>query len=171
MQKLWGVAGLVSLALLAGCGAKKEQHFKTADGGELKLETTGSGEASVVTATGPDGGQSRVETAGSWPASLTAIAPAYPGGKIETTMSGNQDGTESAVATFDTVDAPAKVIEFYKARSTAARLKGTMNMESGEDSMFVATDEKSGRTLTVQTSKKDGKTSAVVSGSTSPKKP
>ncbi|AQR72354.1 hypothetical protein BXU08_00545 [Sphingomonas sp. LM7] len=156
------------MLVLAGCG-KKEQHYKTADGGDLKLETTGSGEASVVTTTAADGSQSRIETGGTWPAALATLAPAYPGGKIATTMSGNQQDTQSAMAAFDTADAPAKVIEFYKARATAAGLTGTMNMESGEGSMFVASDEKTGRTLSVQTSVEDGKTSAVVSAST--KKP
>lgn len=157
--------GVAALMLLAGCGSKNEQHFKTPEGGDLKLETTGSGEASVITATGPDGSKSRMETGGSWPAALVTIAPAYPGGKIATTMSGSQEDSESAMAAFDTADAPQKVIEFYKARAAAAGLKGTMNMESGDGHMFVASDEASGRSLSVQASVQDGKTSAVVSSS------
>lgn len=169
VQKFVGAMGVAAMLALGGCGNKNEQHFKTAEGGDVKLESKGSGETSVVTATGPDGSQSRIETGGTWPASLTPIAPAYPGGKVATTMSGNQEGSESAVAAFDTADAPEKVIEFYKARATAAGLKGTMNMESGDGHMFVASDETSGRTLSVQASVQDGKTNAVITSST--KKP
>jgi hypothetical protein len=169
VQKFVGMTGVAAMLVLAGCGSKNEQHFKTPEGGDLKLETTRAGEASVITATGPDGSKSRMETGGTWPASLATIAPAYPGGKIATTMSGSQEDSESSMAAFDTADAPQKVIEFYKASAAAAGLKGTMNMESGDGYMFVASDDKSGRSLSVQASVQDGKTSAVVSSSS--KKP
>lgn len=155
--------------LLTGCGNKDEHSFKTDEGGEVKVATNGDSEAAVITTTAPDGSQSRIETGGSWPAALAAIAPAYPGAKLSTTMSGNQDGSDGAMAAFDTSDPPAKVIEFYKTRSAAAGLTGAMNMESGETRMFTAADDKTGRTLSVQASFQDGKTSAIVTGST--KKP
>ncbi|WP_404336078.1 hypothetical protein AB2M62_18165 [Sphingomonas sp. MMS12-HWE2-04] len=157
-----GIVFVAALAL-AGCGSKTEHHLKGDDGTDVKVETSKAGETAVITTTNPDGTTSRLENGGRWPDGLAGLAPAYPGATILTTATTDQNGEKSVMGSFETKDAPAKIIAFYKPLAEAAGLKGTMNMETGEMSMFAATDEKTGRSLSIQVAVEDSKATGIVS--------
>lgn len=73
------------------------------------------------------------------------------------------------MVTFTTGDSPEKVIEFYKARAAAAGLTDVSNMDINGAKMFGAKDEKTGRSLSIQASIADGKTSAAITYGTEKK--
>lgn len=161
------IVGLGMAVLLAGCGNKVEHKFKSDDGSEVKVVADKDGQASVITAKSADGSETRIEQGGGWPAVLATLAPAYPGGKLVSTMSGSGKDGGGVVTSFETTDPGAKVIDFYASRAAAAGYKESGRFTSGDTSMFTAADEKAGHALTVQASTEQGKTTGVVSFSTS----
>ncbi len=74
-------------------------------------------------------------------------------------MSSNagQKGSASVV-TFESGDAPDKVIAYYKTLAAKAGLKEGMSMTSGDTSMFTASGGAKGGGFAVQASASDGKT-------------
>jgi len=147
-------------ALLAACGGDKPDTTMTTQDGKVSVSTSGDGDSKVtVTATDGDKTAKMVSGGGAkWPESAPAFAAAYPGGTLITVMAGNADGKASGMATFETTDAPDKVIAFYKDKAAAAGLTKVTSMAGNGMTMFGASDESGDRVLSVQASPGGGKT-------------
>jgi len=168
MRNLAGqeIAGsLALLALLAGCGERNvERTVKTADGSTVKVEQAADGDHAKITATSADGTTTFSAGAdGKWPEKMADYAPAYPGAKVTTSMAGTSDDGTGGMVTFETSDSPQKVVDFYKPRAAAAGLGNVSNMDMNGTKIFGAGDEATGRTLSIQASVADGKTTAMLS--------
>ena len=103
--------------------------------------------------------------AGQWPTTMPAFAPAYPGGTVESAMSGSTSEGSATIVGIRTPDSPDKVIDFYKERAKADGLDKVFNMEAGGSRMFSASDA-TGRSLTVQVSTEGGQTRGVLTAGT-----
>lgn len=161
-----GIAGsLALLVLLAGCGERKvERTLTTPDGSTVKVAQTADGDNATFTATTADGTSTFSAGAdGKWPAQMAAYAPAYPGAKVTTSMAGTSEDGTGGMVTFETSDSPQKVVDFYKPRAAAAGLGNVSNMDMNGTKIFGAGDEATGRTLSIQASVADGKTTAMLS--------
>ena len=164
------IVAMTALAL-AACGEKKtERTFTTADGSTMKVEQQDGTDSAKITATSAN----RTATlttggVGRWPAGLTDYAPAYPGGEVGASFSGSSNDGAGGMVTFTTSDSPDKVVEFYKARAAAAGLSDVSTMDINGAKMFGAKDEKTGRSLSIQASVADGKTTAAVTFGTDKK--
>lgn len=158
---------LIAAAALAGC-EKKSTVVSNADGS--KTEITRDGDSATITTT-TDNGTATMNVAGNakWPAGIADYAPAYPGGVVTASFSGNSGEGEGGMVSFTTTDSPDKIVEFYKARAAAAGLKNVSNIDINGAKMFGANDEKSGRSLSIQASVADGKTNAAVTFGTTKK--
>lgn len=165
------ITTLVVLFALAGCGAKKtEQTIATADGSTIKVEQKDGEAAAKITATSANGTATMTTGgAGQWPAGLADYAPAYPGGEVGASFSGSSNDGAGGMVTFTTSDSPDRVVEFYKARAAAAGLSDVSSMDINGAKMFGAKDEKTGRSLSIQASVADGKTTAAVTFGTDKK--
>lgn len=162
---------LAALLALAACGSKKsEKTITTADGSTIKIEQKDSEDGAKFTATSANGTATLTTGgAGQWPAGLTDYAPAYPGGEVGASFSGSSKDGAGGMVTFTTRDSPERVIEFYKARAAAAGLTDVSNMDINGAKMFGARDEKTGRSLSIQASLADGKTTAAITFGTEKK--
>ncbi|MBY0519702.1 MAG: hypothetical protein K2P79_04675 [Sphingomonas sp.] len=157
------ILGMTALAL-AACGDKKtEKTMTTADGSTIKVEQKNGEAAAKITATSANG-TATITTggAGQWPAGLADYAPAYPGGQVGASFSGSSNDGAGGMVTFTTSDSPDKVVDFYKAHAAAAGLTDVSNMDINGAKMFGAKDSKTGRSLSIQASIADGKTTAAV---------
>lgn len=156
---------LLPLLVLGGCGDKKTQSIKTSEG-SMKVEESGNGDTAKITATGKDGKEAATITVGganAWPAQTAPYAPAYPGATVTASFSGNSGEGDGGMVTFITSDSPEKVIDFYKTRAQAEGLGDNVsNLDINGAKMFGVADAASGRSLGVQTSIADGKTTGVV---------
>lgn len=153
--------------LLAGCGKDTNTTtLKGNDGQTVTIETPKDGDGPTnFSATNDKGERVSAVIAGvgaAWPADAPAYAAAYPGATVTSVINTTSGEKGGSMATFTTADAPARVIEFYKARAAAAGLGNVSTMTSNDTSMFTAQDEASGRQVYVQTSIADGKTSAAL---------
>lgn len=165
------ITALAVLLALAACGAKKtEKTITTADGSTIKVEQKDGEAAAKITATSANGTATMTTGgAGQWPAGLADYAPAYPGGEVGASFSGSSNDGAGGMVTFTTSDSPDKVVEFYKARAAAAGLSDVSSMDINGAKMFGAKDEKTGRSLSIQASVADGKTTAAVTFGTDKK--
>ena len=172
MKPITTLVVLLALPLaLAACGEKKtERTFTTADGSTMKVEQQDGEGAAKITATSANGTATLTTGgAGQWPAGLADFAPAYPGGEVGASFSGSSNDGAGGMVTFTTSDSPEKVVEFYKARAAAAGLSDVSTMDINGAKMFGAKDEKTGRSLSIQASVADGKTTAAVTFGTDKK--
>lgn len=69
---------------------------------------------------------------------LPGFVAAYPGGKIQSTTIGSGAEGSSGTFIFETADAPAAVIAWYKKKSADAGLARGIDMNLGTTSMFTA---------------------------------
>lgn len=162
---------LVALLALTACGSKKtEQTIATADGSTIKVERQAGEGAAKITSTSADG-TATMTTGGAdkWPDGMADYAPAYPGGEVGASFLGSSKDGSGGMVTFTTSDSPDKVVEFYKARAVAAGLSNVSNMDINGAKMFGAKDDKTGRSLSIQASVADGKTTAAVTFGTDKK--
>lgn len=166
MTKFYALA-LIGAFTLTACGGKKtEQTISTPDG-KLKIEQNSDGHSGKIIATTANG--TAIFSAGganAWPAQTAPYAPAYPGATVTASFSGNSGEGDGGMVTFTTPDSPEKVIDFYKARAEAEGLGKVSNLDFNGTKMFGAGDDASGRTLSVQTSTEQGKTTAAITYST-----
>lgn len=162
--------GMTALAL-AACGEKKtEKTITTADGSTIKVERKDGTDSAKITATSANGTATMTTGgAGQWPPGLADYAPAYPGGEVGASFSGSSNDGAGGMVTFTTSDSPDKVVEFYKARAASAGLSDVSSMDINGAKMFGAKDEKTGRSLSIQASVADGKTTAAVTFGTDKK--
>ncbi len=157
---------LVAVLTLSACGNdSKTMTIKDDDGKNVTISTTDRGDgAANYEVTNEKGEKSTVNVGGTnnkWPADAPAFAPAYPGGTITTVIASNNDGKSGGVIAFETGDAPAKVVAFYKALAEKAGLKAGTMMTSEAMNMFSAGDGKTGE-MVVQATLADGKTSTAI---------
>ncbi|KPF66325.1 hypothetical protein IP88_12910 [alpha proteobacterium AAP81b] len=173
-MRLIRLAPAALLLTLAACG-----------GGDEKTTTIDTGNGKMTVSQGSDGeGQTRIETTGdngekvtmtagpatAWPADAPAFAPALPGATVVHTMGGNDGKTTSQMVMYETTtQSPEEVVAFYKEKARAAGLGKVTQIASAGNFMFGAEDEATGRTLSVQAGKSDGKTSGAVTYAIKPK--
>lgn len=162
---------LILLLALTACGSNKtEQTIATADGTTVKVEQQeGEGTAKITSTSAEGTATMTTGGAGKWPGELVDYAPAYPGGEVGASFSGNSKDGSGGMVTFTTSDPPAKIVDFYKASATAAGLTNVTNMDINGAKMFGAEDEKTGRSLSIQASVADGTTTAAVTFGTKTK--
>ncbi len=159
------VAPIVALALMTACGERKtERTVTTADGSTVKIEQRGDGDNAKITATSKDGSEKAAFSAGEgkWPDNPAPYAPPYPGAEIKGSMGGTSADGAGSIVTFTTGDSPDAVLAFYKSRAQAAGLDKISTMDIDGAKMFSASDAGGARSIAVQTSIADGKTTAVV---------
>ncbi len=154
---------LASLLLLAGCGGNDGKTITVKDGDRNVVINADSDDGVTTIRTTGDDGEKLVATingeGAAWPADAAPYATAFPGAKVTAVMASNAGEKGSAsVVTFESGDAPDKVIAYYKALAAKAGLKENMTMNSGGSSMFTATDGTKGNAFIVQASTSDGKT-------------
>ncbi|MBA3880282.1 MAG: hypothetical protein C0500_11275 [Sphingobium sp.] len=157
------IVAVAALALAScGSGDKTERTITTPDGSTIKVEQKDGEDSAKIISTKSDGTATMTTGGGQWPANLADYAPAYPGGEVGASFSGSSKDGAGGMVTFTTSDSPEKVIEFYKARAASAGLTDVTNMDINGAKMFGARDEKTGRSLSIQASIADGKTTAAV---------
>lgn len=161
---------LLPLFLLAACGSNaKEQTITTPDGSKVKVEQQGDDAARITTQSANGSATLTAGGSGQWPAQTVEYAPAYPGAKVTTSMAGNSDEGAGGMVSFETSDSPEKVVDFYKPRAAAAGLTNVSNMDVNGAKIFGASDEATGRSLGIQASVADGKTTALLTYGTKKK--
>lgn len=164
-QVMKQITSLVVLLGLAACGGEKTERAIATPDGKMKIEQNGdSGKIIATTANGT--ATFSAGGANAWPAQTAPYAPAYPGATVTASFSGNSGEGDGGMVTFTTPDSPDKVIDFYKARAEAEGLGKVSNLDFNGTKMFGAGDDASGRTLSVQTSTEQGKTTAAITYST-----
>ncbi|WP_426169099.1 hypothetical protein [Sandarakinorhabdus sp. DWP1-3-1] len=154
---------LLSLALgLAACGGDSDTTttVSTADG-DVAVTTSRDGQ-STVTVKGSDGSGITIDAgATSWPADAPAHAPPYPGGTITGAMKSVGKGTTGSQVIFETGDAPASVIAFYKQRAEKAGLPEQATLTNATTALYSA-GANNGPSIIIQASTEAGKTTAVL---------
>jgi hypothetical protein len=165
------LALIVPALVLAACGKETDTTtIKNADGETVTIErpTDGDGETRVEATN--DKGQKSTATFGgegaAWPADAPAHASAYPGAKVTAVMASDSGGTKGSVITFETADAPAKVVAHYKALAEKAGLGEFGTVAAGTMQMFTASDKASGREMMVQASTGDSVTQGSITYAT-----
>jgi hypothetical protein len=73
---------------------------------------------------------------------LPDFVAAYPGGKVQSSVTGAGSNGGGGTFTFETADAPEKVIAFYKQKSESGGFKQALNMSTCTTTMFSATSGK-----------------------------
>lgn len=153
---------LIALFALAACGDNKSQQtITTPDGSTVKIEQKDGEDSARITSTSADG-SAAMTTGGGWPKGAADYAPAYPGATVVSSMLGSSSDGAGGMIAFETADPPARIVEFYQARAKSAGLSKVTNMDINGAKMFGATDEKTGRSVSIQASVADGKTSAAI---------
>lgn len=158
-------------ATLAGCGSETDTTtLKGANGETMTVRSSGDGEGQARIEMTNDKGEKVASIVGgayaTWPAKAPAYAAAYPGATILSVIDTDADGKASSMATFETGDAPAQVIDHYKALAAKAGLGNATNVSTGDMRMFTAGAESTGDQLYVQTSAAEGKTTTTLSFTT-----
>ena len=162
---------LLPLLALAACGKDTDTHtIKGENGATVTIETQKGADAPARIEATNEKGEKTVATFGgegaAWPANAPAYGAAYPGGKVTAVMASDSGSNRGSVVTFETADAPDKVIAHYKALAQKAGLGETGSMAAGALQMFTATDKASGREMMVQASTGDGATQGSITFST-----
>ena len=131
--RLTVAAALAAGLALGGCGQKEDKEKNVTisrDGGKVTIQA-GDGQSKV-----------EITTNGEGPApNLPDFVPAYPGGKVQSTIQGNGDGGHGGGVIYMTKDKPADVIAFYKKKAKDMGMGETMNMQNGGSWIFVATSK------------------------------
>jgi hypothetical protein len=135
-------------ALLAACGSAPDQSGS----GPVITEYTARGKEGDRL-TGPMGGPGS-----SWPDSAPDFAAAYPGAYVQQQIAANEAGRLGATISFDTKDAPEAVIKAFRDRAAKAGL-GTVAVQNRDGVWQIdASDDPSGRMLSVVAKPADGRT-------------
>lgn len=158
------IAGLLVVALLAGCGGNERRQTVVTKDGKAEITTREDGQGTTMNVTGENGAVASF-TAGDgarWPSQWPDFAPAYPGAKVQTSMAGSSKDGKGGMVSFSTSDPADKVLDFYKTRAAAAGIKTVMSTEQGNSRSFSAGDEASGRSLNVSATSEGGNTQVTV---------
>lgn len=158
------IAGLLIVALLAGCGNNERRQTIVTDNGKAEITTREDGGAATMNLTGEKGEQASFSsgTGSKWPSKWPDFAPAYPGAEVSASMSGTSAEGLGGMVSFTTGDSPDQVIDFYKARAAGTGMATQATIDSGESRTFSAGDEAHGRSLSVSVSRADGKTNVTL---------
>lgn len=165
------IAILLPALLLVACGKDSDTTtIKGADGETVTIETQNDGDTVTrMEATNNKGEKSTATFGGegaSWPADAPAHTPAYPGGRVTAVMASDSDGTKGSIVSFETADAPAKVVAHYKGLAEKAGLGEFGTVTAGAMQMFTASDKATGREMMVQASSGEGVTQAMLTYAT-----
>lgn len=158
--------GLIALAMLGltACGGADEQVYTGPDGEEVRVERGGDG----TTTYRSDDGEATITTGDSG-AAMPAGLPAYPGaqttGGVNINAAG-RDGGSGQISSFQTEDAPADVIAFYRAALERGGYTIAANMDLGETKMISASraDGNGGVQVTATSAGGRGTTVSIISG-------
>ncbi|HEY2444158.1 MAG TPA: hypothetical protein VGI20_00275 [Rhizomicrobium sp.] len=152
--------GVVAICLLlAGCDQSPKSNDITVKGedGNLTVNANGQkftmkagdGKSGNFTMSGDNGhftlhasdGKENVDinaTGDTSSLKLPDFVAAYPGGKMQSSVTGAGSHGGGGTFTFETADAPEKVIAYYKQKSASAGFKEGLNMNTGTTTMFSA---------------------------------
>ncbi len=180
-SRTWPLAaGAMALALLAGCGAAREDTAAaTADEQQPQAAATAGAEAAAPApakgAPAPAQADSTAKAGETDDMSAAAVdertavealgVPLYPGARVASAIVGSGDGGRGAMVTLETTALPADVMGFYRERVAQAGYAVKAEVNTGSMRMLGA--EKGQRSLTVQVSPKEGggSTVALLAGS------
>ncbi|MFB3827273.1 MAG: hypothetical protein ACE15B_10915 [Bryobacteraceae bacterium] len=123
--------------------------FKEEGKDEVTLETKGSGESGVFEMRS---GNQTVKLGAD--VKVPSWLPAYPGAKIEGTLSAQGGDSEGGSFAFKTGDSVEKIFAFYEAGLKGAGLK-VSTTKSDEGGMIMAEDKTTGRSAMVTIGKED----------------
>ncbi|MGH6888231.1 MAG: hypothetical protein ACREHF_03395 [Rhizomicrobium sp.] len=164
------IAAAVVACLLTGCDQNSKSNDVTVKGkdGNVTISANGqnfsmkasddkngsftmSGNGGHFTMKASDGKQTvEINATGSGTdLKLPGFVTAYPGGKIQSTTIGSGDKGASGTFIFETADAPAAVIAWYKKKSADAGLKQAIDMSMGTTSMFTSSGDGGKKALQV----------------------
>ncbi len=156
---------LLALAL-AACGSSTDTDTTTLSTGDGSVTITTARDGDTTTMVAKGAGGETVTTSidpggSSWPADAPAHAPAYPGAKVTGVMKSVGNGVIGRRLTFETTDAPANVVAFYKSRADKAGLPELATMTNDTMGLYSAGAER-GAAVIIQASRNEGKTVALL---------
>ncbi len=165
------ITSLAALLALAACGSEKaERTITTSDVSTLSVKRGDSASEAKITATNAEGTATMTTGgAGQWPAAAADYVPPYPGGAVTASFAGSSKGASGGMVTFTTTDSPEKVVDFYKAQAANAGLGDVSNIDINGAKIFAAKDKATGRSVSIQATVSEGKTSAAVTFGTDKK--
>ncbi|MGP1283348.1 MAG: hypothetical protein ACTS1X_10265 [Parasphingopyxis sp.] len=154
----------VALLALAACGGSNEQVYRGPDGEEVRVERGGDG-----TTTYRSGDGETVITTGELGAEMPAGLPRYPGADTSRGLNidaTGRDGGSGQVSSFQTDDAPAEVIAFYRRALESDGYSIAATMDMGQSQMIVAErqDGEGGVQITATDMNGQGTSVSVIAG-------
>ncbi|MBA3837820.1 MAG: hypothetical protein C0499_09225 [Zymomonas sp.] len=165
------VTGFAVVLALAACGGEKaERTITTSDGSTLSVKKGDRAGEAKITATNAEGSATMTTGgAGQWPTAAAGYVPPYPGGVVTASFAGSSKEASGGMVTFTTSDSPDKVVEFYKAQAASAGLGDVSNIDINGAKIFAAKDKATGRSVSIQATVSEGRTSAAVTFGTDKK--
>jgi hypothetical protein len=151
--------------LLAGCDRKPEKQSVTISGQDGKVTITGNGEHFAMKS---DDGKTKVEFNVNGLGTnirLPSFVPLYHGAKVTSSLTGTDGKGGGGMISFETNDAPANVIAFYKQQAASAGFGENFNMDSGGTMTFASSAKDGKKGMQVVAVKEEGKTRAQVTWS------
>jgi hypothetical protein len=158
------IAPMLAMLALTACGGSDEQVYRGPDGEEVRVDRGGDG---TTTYSSTDG-EATITTGGPG-TTMPAGLPAYPGaestGGVNANVTG-RDGGSGQISSFQTSDAPAEVIAFYRnaLQRGGYTIAGTMDL--GQTQMITAerADGDGGVQITATSAGGRGTTVSVIAG-------
>lgn len=158
--------GYIALAVLTltACSGADDQVYVGPDGEEVRVERGGDG----ATTYSSNDGEATI-TAGDTGAAMPAGLPPYPGAESAGGLNVNatgRDGGSGQISSFQTSDAPADVIAFYRTALERGGYTIAATMDLGETKMITAerTDGNGGIQITATSAGGRGTTVSVIAG-------
>ena len=130
-----------------------ENAIEKETGKQTTVETSKQG---MVIETKDGNGSMRLETGGSLPPDWPSEVPAYPGGKITMSMKLGKGFTLAQ----ETADAPAQVVEFYRAK--LAHLKQEAALDMGAGQTLIWADQRKSLQITCSVARAKGREQTTV---------
>jgi len=139
------VAVIAAAALVAGCDQHPAKTVKI-KGKDGAVTISGNGEHMTMTA---DDGKTMVEfnANGIGNQKLPDFAPVYPGAQVQGSVVAQTEG--GGTFSFESSDAPEKVIAFYKDRAKSAGLVEKLSMTANGSLTYMASSGDEKKTLQV----------------------
>lgn len=152
---------LACVVALAGCDRQKSDHTVTIAGSNGTVSMTGNGEHFAVK--DANGNQTMEVNAngGGVPSNLPGFVTVYPGAKVQSSVVGNGANSTGGTIVIQSSACIADIIAYYRRRAASAGFSETMNMSTGETTMFTAGSNNK-RSIEVVASTSDGATHAQI---------
>jgi hypothetical protein len=149
MRTLVAATMIITAAGLTACGKNGTQVY-TDGKSSVAVSNAGDGHVTINGANGE-----KVEIGGKQDVAgqLPSYLPMYPGGDVKSSMIGNGKDGMGGLVVFHTSASTSDIIAFYKGKATAAGMADTMDMNSGNTTMYVGTNEKTKQTVQVAATK------------------